>query len=174
MMRWLKEVLIIIIASVLLAFVYNYFSPKSLDLIPIPPEIVSDDDLVIKKSGEEAKQKAEGIEKTVSYEQVKARVSDPNVLIIDARSPEDYQKSHIGSAINIFPYADEDVYMEKIFTEIPEGKLYIIYCNGGSCDLSHKLAEDMSLAGYENIFIFVGGWEEWEAKGGKRKYSSGQ
>jgi rhodanese-related sulfurtransferase len=167
-LKWTKDAVIIVLVSVILAFVYNHFSPKSLDIIPVPPEVVSDDDLVIKRnSQDESKEvkKVENIEKTVTYEQLKARLSDPDVQIIDARSPDDYEKSHIGNAINIFPYEDEDVYMEKIFTEIPEGKLYIIYCNGGTCDLSHTLAKDMAGAGgFENIFIFVGGWEEWEEK----------
>lgn len=99
----------------------------------------------------------------ISYQQIKDRINNDNFLIIDARSAEDYEKGHIGNAVNIFPYDDEDTYFQKIYTQ-PRDKKILIYCTGGSCDLSHKLAKDMKTAGFENIFIYTGGWEEWEEK----------
>ncbi|MFY8160385.1 MAG: rhodanese-like domain-containing protein [Candidatus Kapaibacteriota bacterium] len=103
------------------------------------------------------------IEKTVTYEQVKKLLNNPNFYFIDARSAEDYAKGKIGNSINIFPYDEESVYFPKILS-LPRDKKFIIYCTGGNCDLSHHLAEDMINFNFTNIFIYTGGWEEWELK----------
>lgn len=100
------------------------------------------------------------IEKTLTLAQVKQRLNDPRFFFIDARNAEEYAKGHIGNSINIFPYEQEVKYMEKIMT-LPRDKIFVIYCTGGTCDLSHKVADDMLGAGFKNIFIFTGGWDEW-------------
>jgi len=100
----------------------------------------------------------------ISYQQIKDRINNDNFLIIDARSAEEYAKGHIGNAVNIFPYEDDEgAYFQKIYTQ-PRDKKILIYCTGGTCDLSHKLAKDMKTAGFENLFIYEGGWDEWEEK----------
>ncbi|MCB0701184.1 MAG: rhodanese-like domain-containing protein [Candidatus Kapaibacterium sp.] len=158
-----KIILVIILASVVLAFAYNYndISSKGLSYLTAKGPAVSDSLLEVGFSGSNSSKELEG--GTISYEQIKARVNNPDFIIIDARSPEDYSKGMIGEAINIFPYGDESEYFEKIYT-LERGKKYLIYCTGGNCDLSHHLAEDMKTAGFENIFIYEGGWEEWVTK----------
>ncbi|PKL84661.1 MAG: hypothetical protein CVV22_11760 [Ignavibacteriae bacterium HGW-Ignavibacteriae-1] len=99
-------------------------------------------------------------ELTVTYEQMKKIINNPDFIIIDARSPEMFSKSKIGKAINIFPYDEEAVYMPKIF-DLPTGKRIVIYCDGGNCDSSHKLAEAIKSFGYKNVFIYTGGWDDW-------------
>lgn len=109
----------------------------------------------------------ENLQKTVTYKQIKEKMNDSRFFLIDARNTDDYSKGHIGNAINLYPHPDdESKYMEKIFT-LPRDKVFLIYCNGGTCDLSHKLAKDMLNAGHKNMFIFVGGWEEWTKNGNK-------
>lgn len=105
----------------------------------------------------------ENIEKTVTYEQMKKIINNPNFVIIDARSADDYSKGKIGNAINIFPYDDESRYFPKILS-LPSDKKIVIYCTGGNCDLSHHLAEDLMNFDFKNVFIYTGGWEEWELK----------
>lgn len=99
-------------------------------------------------------------ELTVTYEQMKKIINNPDFIIIDARSPEMFAKSKIGKAINIFPYDEEAVYMPKIF-DLPTDKRIVIYCDGGNCDSSHKLAEVIKSFGYKNVFIYTGGWDDW-------------
>lgn len=103
---------------------------------------------------------SKGSEFTVTYEQMKRIVNNPDFIIIDARSPEMYAKSRIGKAINIFPYADESEFMPKIL-DIPTNKRIVVYCDGGNCDSSHKLADAIKTFGYENVFIYTGGWDDW-------------
>ncbi len=159
-----KVILLIVLTSVLLAFAYNYsdISSKGLSYLTSKGPAVSDSLLEAGIANNVSKaEKLEG--GTITYEQIKARINNPEFIIIDARSPEDYAKGRIGDAKNIFPYGDEAQYFEQIYT-LERGKKYLIYCTGGDCDLSHHLAEDMQTAGFENIFIYVGGWEDWVAR----------
>ncbi len=106
--------------------------------------------------------------KTLTYEQMLKVIANPSFLIIDARSPENYSKNKIGNAINIFPYGDEGEMMNLIMG-LPTDKKIIIYCDGGHCDASHKLAEIVLSFGYEKVYIYTGGWEEWTLKKGLKK-----
>lgn len=99
----------------------------------------------------------------VTYEQLTKFLNSPNLILIDARSPEDYQKEHIGNAINIFAYEDD---MNKYFQNLANipfdvRKVIIVYCEGGTCDASHKVATDLIRLGHKNVFVYQGGWEEW-------------
>jgi rhodanese-related sulfurtransferase len=106
-------------------------------------------------------------EYTVTYQQMKRIIENPDFVIIDARSPNLYALNRIGNAINIFPYADETEYIPKIL-EIPPGKRIVVYCDGGNCDASHKLAETIKTFGYDNVFIYTGGWDDWTKHQGKK------
>ncbi len=102
--------------------------------------------------------------KTVNYEQMQKIASDESFIIIDARSPELYEESRIGNAVNIFPFADnQETIIEKIF-ELPYGKKIVVYCDGGNCDASHQVAEMLHQFDFKNVYLYTGGWEEWEMK----------
>ena len=47
---------------------------------------------------------------------------------------------------------------------IPRDKPVLIYCNSGS--LSAQAGFALRVAGYENVRILQGGFEEWKVKGG--------
>jgi rhodanese-related sulfurtransferase len=105
------------------------------------------------------------LDKTITYEQLLKLLKNPKFLLIDARHEENYQKAKIGNAINIFPYSDEKEMINKIL-DLPKDKTLVIYCDGGNCDASHKLAEVIISFGYEKVFIYTGGWDEWAKKRG--------
>ena len=154
----------IVLASVVLAFAYNYdnISEKGLSFLTDKGPAIPDSLLEIGfTQSPQGDSKLEG--GTITYEQIKSRIDNPNFVIIDARSPEDFAGGKIGDAENIFPYEDEGQYFEKIY-KLPRDKKFLIYCTGGDCDLSHHLAEDMKTAGFTNMFIYTGGWEEWVKK----------
>jgi rhodanese-related sulfurtransferase len=48
--------------------------------------------------------------------------------------------------------------------EIPKNKPVLIYCNTGS--LSAQAGFALRMAGYDNLRILQGGFEEWKTKGG--------
>jgi len=113
------------------------------------------EDIVVKKSF--------GEHKTVNFEQMKKIVDDntDNFILIDARRPEEYIKEHIKNAINVYPYSEESIIMDKLFS-LPDNKTIIVYCDGGTCDSSHEIADKLKAIGFNKVFIYEGGWEQWE------------
>ncbi|HRP02700.1 MAG TPA: rhodanese-like domain-containing protein [Candidatus Kapabacteria bacterium] len=101
--------------------------------------------------------------KTVSYQQMLKIIKDNSFIIIDARNPDNFARDKIGDAINIFPYGEEGEMMNQIMN-LPSDKKIVVYCDGGACDASHKLAEIIVSFGYDKVFIYTGGWEEWIIK----------
>ena len=80
-------------------------------------------------------------------------------LVIDARDAGQFAKSHIPGAINI---EWRQVLAKR--AAIPKDKPVLIYCNSGS--LSAQAGFAMRVAGWDNLRILQGGFDEWRAKGG--------
>jgi len=79
--------------------------------------------------------------------------------VIDARDASQFAKDHIPGAVNLE--------WRRVLAErdsIPRDKPVLIYCNTGS--LSAQAGFALRVAGYENVRILQGGFEEWKAKGG--------
>jgi len=101
-------------------------------------------------------------DRTVTYAQIiKILENQDQFQLIDARHQQQFSEDKIGNAINIFPYNENtNEIVNKIYS-LPSDKTYIIYCEGGECDSSHKLADLMINLGITNLYIYSGGWEEW-------------
>lgn len=102
--------------------------------------------------------------KFINYNQLKKYLNDPSFLIIDARNDIDYANGHIDKAINIDAYLTDQTEYFKQITMLPRDKILIIYCSGGNCDASEKLAKDILSFGFKNVLVYHGGWEEWKSK----------
>jgi rhodanese-related sulfurtransferase len=81
------------------------------------------------------------------------------MMVIDARDAGQFAKSHIPGAVNI----DWRQVLNKR-DDIPKDKMVLIYCNSGS--LSAQAGFALRVAGWENVRILQGGFDEWQAKGG--------
>jgi rhodanese-related sulfurtransferase len=158
----IKEILMIIVLAGAFGIFYNIFSENSLSIIKKnnPDNIVTDSVLF----GNNQNHGKEYFDKTVTYEQIIKLLEKPDVIFVDARTPEQYAKGHIGNAVNIFTDMENQEELLMKINELPPNKIYILYCDGGSCDLSPKLAEIMFDFGYEQCFLYKGGWEEWIKK----------
>jgi rhodanese-related sulfurtransferase len=81
-------------------------------------------------------------------------------IIIDARTPEEYEESYIFSAINVPLNA-----FGKSGALLPQNKeaLLVVYCSGANgCEVSRKWAKAALLAGYRNITIYKEGFNVWK------------
>jgi rhodanese-related sulfurtransferase len=156
----IRNVLVILLISIFLAVVFNYFNPKGITWFPEPEKFVSDS-LLTKNTTQSLESYNDNEFLSVNYKQVLSKLDDPEVIFIDARPVEEFEENRIGNAISCFPYIDEGEFMRIIFEEIPRDKIYIIYCHGGNCDLSHMVAERMKAFDFQDIFIYTAGWEEW-------------
>lgn len=103
-----------------------------------------------------------GAARSLTLAQFKKLMGKPNVVLIDARLQEKYEQGHIGNAMNIYGSEVEQHIPELI--AIPQDKIVIIYCDGGHCELSHRVADVFLRFGYPNVFVFLGGWAEWSAQ----------
>lgn len=98
----------------------------------------------------------------VTTDQVKAMIDQKaSFLLIDSRTPPEYQEAHIVGAINI-----PDKNAEEHFGLLPADKnaLLVIYCNGVKCGKSKRLAKKLEPLGYKNISIYSEGIPVWEER----------
>lgn len=101
--------------------------------------------------------------KSISTEALKEMLDEKKKLVlIDARTKEEYQEAHIGQAINI---VEKD--FEKLVATLPADKevLLVLYCNGIKCGKSKKVAAKAKMAGYRNLLIYNEGFPVWEELG---------
>lgn len=85
-----------------------------------------------------------------------------NLILIDARSPEEFLQKHINNAINI-SVENFDDYLDFVFS-IPRDTTIIVYCESITCNLSHKLAEKLKTFGFTKIYVMVEGINGWIEK----------
>ncbi len=146
----------------------NFLTPDTIKQIGEKNLIAKQREIAIIESHSSETISAHNIDEipSVTYNQLVKYLNSPNLILIDARSPLDFEKAHIGNAVNIFAFEENlDIYFQKL-SSIPfdERKVIIVYCEGGSCDASHKVAKDLIQLGHRNVFVYTAGWEEWQKK----------
>jgi rhodanese-related sulfurtransferase len=85
---------------------------------------------------------------------------EPKTIVIDARSPEAYQKEHIPGAINI-PHRTMN---QSSTSHLDRDALYVVYCDGIGCNASTKGALNMTILGF-NVKELIGGLDWWKRDG---------
>ena len=86
--------------------------------------------------------------------------SGEDVIVIDARSPEAYQKEHIPGAINI-PHRKMN---EEAIAGLDRTALVVTYCDGIGCNASTKGALNMARIGFR-VKELIGGLDWWKRDG---------
>ncbi|HPS87578.1 MAG TPA: rhodanese-like domain-containing protein [Spirochaetota bacterium] len=100
--------------------------------------------------------------KTISTDQFKKLFDQKKTyLLIDARSPQEYQEAHIKGAISI---PEKNLDDNKNLLPADKSMHIIIYCNGVQCGKSKRLAEKILPLGYTNISVYSEGIPVWEEK----------
>jgi rhodanese-related sulfurtransferase len=97
---------------------------------------------------------------TDSWDLKVALESGENVVVIDARSPEAYQKEHIPGAINI-PHRRMN---EETTGSLDRTALVVTYCDGIGCNASTKGALNMTRLGF-GVKELIGGLDWWKKDG---------
>ncbi len=81
---------------------------------------------------------------------------------VDAREEYEFDDGHLKGA-HLLPSSAIYENIENLMAVgvLPgPGKPIIVYCGGGSCEASHNVAKVMAEFDYQNIYIYVNGWEE--------------
>ena len=104
---------------------------------------------------------------SISTDEVKEKLNDPNVQFIDVRDKNSFEKETIGNAINLerglleFYLADGSPLENDMFKNNPE-KEYVVFCGlGGQSTLASKTMQDMGLKNVKNL---TGGMTAWKEK----------
>ncbi len=107
-------------------------------------------------------------------EEVKRSVKNKKVVIVDARSKDEFggsdvraaRRGHVPSAVNIdwqnnisngiFKGKEK---LSKIYSEIPKNSKIITYCQGGYRAANAFIA--LKMLGYDKVKMYLGSWGEW-------------
>ncbi len=84
-----------------------------------------------------------------------------NVIWIDARSAEAYQKDHIPGALLLNEDAWDELIQPVLLAWNP-GRPIVVYCSSLQCQTSREVAKRLrETTGVEPLFVLKGGWEAW-------------
>lgn len=100
----------------------------------------------------------------VTSEEVKAMIDrqEPGLVVIDARTYEEFQEVHIKGAVNLpLPLLEKN---PGALTFAKDAKL-VFYCNGFKCGKSPKAAKIAANLGYRTLYVLSEGMPAWEEKG---------
>jgi len=149
------QVISIIIVSFIFGVGYNAVRTESLSLLYQKPveRTVEEVDSLLRETT------ILSVPEYINLESAK-EMYDRGIIFIDARDEEEFAEGHIKGAI-LAPSTPELV---QLFPD--RSSPIVTYCSGGDCDVSMELAEQLMFEWeYERIFVYLGGWPEWKAKG---------
>lgn len=96
--------------------------------------------------------------------QVKEFYDRKEAVIVDARDGASFAAGHITGAVSL-PLGEAGARLADFTKKYPPSTLLVVYCNGYDCHDSHNLAEKLIPAGYSTVFVFEGGFPEWQSAG---------
>ena len=85
---------------------------------------------------------------------------NPDFVIIDVRTPEEFAEEHIENAINIDFYSE--TFRDEL-NKLDRNKTYLVYCRSGR--RSGNALNIMKELNFREVYNISGGIIEWKAKG---------
>jgi len=142
-MRVLRETLILLVCTLVAAGATHVFHPRA-PVWYLIEEPVGDDEVTL----EVVQEKWKG-----------------DVLWIDARPRDQYDKAHIPGAL-LLNEQEADTLMFQHFEKLQDNtKPVVVYCDGAACQASRKMREYLKeRLAIEEIYILRGGWKAWQEK----------
>ena len=101
----------------------------------------------------------------LDFEHALQAVQSASHIVFDARKTELFDQGHLPGAMTLPVVAFADRFVEYHGVLRPEDPI-LVYCSGKECDESIELARKLKEQGYANVSVYLGGFEEWKAKGG--------
>lgn len=131
-----QAITLLIIASIL-GIVYNFFSPSGIPLFAAQDTTVAGFKMIT-------------TEEIMFY----LKQNDKKIVIVDARSPEEFALGHIPNSINI-PDTAVEANFKKYYSKLKEADMIIVYCSGGSCGSSEEVASQLIKKGISATKVYV-------------------
>jgi rhodanese-related sulfurtransferase len=86
------------------------------------------------------------------------------VLWVDARSRAKYEHAHIPGAVLLNEEEWNSLVAKFLDVWDPDVPV-VVYCDGGSCDASHAIADRLRKElNIEKVHVLKGGWSAWPGK----------
>lgn len=159
MRKFVIQTLILFLSSVVCGLTYNLFLKS-----PLP---------ILKKYDQQLKRNI-GDAKTINRESInfqeidtlllKQLLEGDEVVLLDARIKEEFDRGHIPSAIS-FPIRKFEKKYLKIKNLLSKEKIIIIYCSSKYCSDSTILAKKLYFKDHRGIFIYKESFQGWVSNG---------
>jgi rhodanese-related sulfurtransferase len=95
-----------------------------------------------------------------AVEIIQSNNQNPDFIILDVRTPDEYNSGHIAQAINIdFQSSNFSSNIGRLNSE----KTYLVYCKAGG--RSAAATQSMRQLGFKEIFNLTGGITQWTNEG---------
>jgi rhodanese-related sulfurtransferase/DNA-binding transcriptional ArsR family regulator len=92
----------------------------------------------------------------ISLQEMRQRLDDPNLVILDVRPALEYQQGHIAGARSI--PIDE---LQSRLAELPKEQEIVAYCRGAYCVFADEAVAVLKAAGYQ-VYRMQEGYPDWE------------
>jgi len=162
-----SSVLLIVFISSLLGLTTNYFNYQGIPLIKSERVLNWAADSSEIKNSEQIIEDNNKVNPKATFNEAKAitlkqayALYNKNFLFIDARDYVEYEIGHIQGAISL-PYSEFDEY-KSVLQSFSKNIPLVAYCDGRDCDLSIMLGDKLFEMGYKQVYIFFGGWIDWQ------------
>lgn len=100
----------------------------------------------------------DGVE-AVTKEELKKRLRNKDVLVLDVRPPEEFEAGHIPGALSV-PLAE----LKRRLRDLPKNKEIVAYCRGQYCSFAPEAVRYLTHKGY-NAKLLRDGLPDWAAAG---------
>lgn len=158
-----SQILFIFLIATAIGITMNVVRSNSLPWFAKEIETVAADaaelDLLLKNSSETTALRSVTLQQAYEFFKLK------KATFIDAREPAEYAAGHIPSAVNI---PMDFIYEEQYGSLLKQMRLdepLVVYCPGVDCDLAKRAAEELRYRGFQRVFVFDGGFNEWRQAG---------
>lgn len=84
----------------------------------------------------------------------------PILLLVDPRSPKDFAKGHLADARNM-PLQSIPDRKGELDKRLEAYDRVVVYGEDRGSAVARAMAKRMLAVGYDNIYVFMGGLEEW-------------
>lgn len=91
-----------------------------------------------------------------AYELLQAHQDDPNFVVLDIRTPQEFQAGHLPGATNIDFYAPD---FARQLDRLDKTKTYLVYCRSGN--RSSQALPIMRKLGFQEVYELQGGLLAW-------------
>ncbi len=102
--------------------------------------------------------------KTIERDELKKRLDqDGDFALVEVLPESHFRKFHLPGAVNV-PL--DDSFDENIQEAVPDkSRAVVVYCQNTACPASPNAARRMEELGYEDVYDYEGGKEDWQEAG---------